>query len=228
MNENQDSDSNNNNINKGAINLEEKVRIAKEEKENAETEYQEIHDRKENLKDMLKDYQEQKESIPYEYDFAIAIAIMVILTLTIATTSFLLGSLAVIFFKSSLWLGGIISLASIPAAAIIEKKLYKKLQDIFEDKIQESIINSEEYQRILVQIETIEEDLKLADVEELNKKINMRNATTNYSTALSELTMKQALLNYAKTETSSKEGQAPAPHTRKRINNRRYNRRNMD
>lgn len=234
MNENQESDSNNNNnnnnISKGISTLEENVKLAKDEKDRAESEYNQVHERVENLKAMLYDYNEKKETIPYQYDSIIALIIIISMVMTITSTSLLLGSLALIFIKSSLWLGGIISIACMPLTVFIEKKLFKKLQDFFEDKIHNNIIKSEEYQKILIQIESIEEDLDKAEDEELTQKINMRNTTADYSAAISELNLRRSMLNYyPKNDLDSKEEiQETKPYTRRRTNRYRKNTRNIN
>jgi len=221
MSENQESDTDtNNNFNT----IEGKVNYAKEQQELAETEYNETHDKINNLKDMLNYYLGEKQTIICKYDAIIAISLIVAMVLSIGLASFLLGNLAVSLFKFSFWLGGIAAILSIPAIGVVIKKLTTKLQEIIENKIPKQITKSEEYQKVLIQIETIEEDLKQAQSLELEKKINLRNATAYYGAMLSEQKLKQSKLDQTNYDfTPKKEIKTTKQYARRRTNNRKRN-----
>lgn len=201
--------------NKGLYTLEERVKITKKEQELAEAEYLEIHHKVEKLKELLKDYQEKKEQTPNKYNQVIATISLILMILTIGITTYNLATLAIDFMKISSYLTGIISFMSIPLVSYLEVKVIKKIQDIIEKIVQNKMKNSEEYQRIQIQIESIEEDLENALDEEMIKNAKKVDAIVKYSSASSELRIKNSMINYYPMNVIANKEEKP--YTRQRI-----------
>lgn len=201
--------------NKGLYTLEERVKITKKEQELAEAEYLEIHHKVEKLKELLKDYQEKKEQTPNKYNQVIATISLMVMILTIGITTYNLATLTIDFMKISSYLTGIISFMSIPLVSYLEVKVIKKIQDIIEKIVQNKMKNSEEYQKIEIQIESIKDDLENALDEEIIKNTKKVDAIVKYSGASSELRIKNSMINYYPMNviTTNEE----KPYTRQRI-----------
>ena len=201
--------------NKGLYTLEERVKITKKEQELAEAEYLEIHHKVEKLKELLNDYQEKKEQTPNKYNQVIATISLILMILTIGITTYNLATLTIDFMKISSYLTGIISFMSIPLVSYLEVKVIKKIQDIIEKIVQNKMKNSEEYQRIQIQIESIEEDLENALDEEMIKNAKKVDAIVKYSSASSELRIKNSMINYYPMNVIANKEEKP--YTRQRI-----------
>ena len=75
--------------------------------------------------------------------------------------------------------------------------------------------NSEEYQRIQIQIDCIEEDLENALDEEMIKNAKKVDAIVKYSSASSELRIKNSMINYYPMNVIANKEEKP--YTRQRI-----------
>ena len=201
--------------NKGLYTLEERVKITKKEQELAEAEYLEIHHKVEKLKELLNDYQEKKEQTPNKYNQVIATISLILMILTIGITTYNLATLTIDFMKISSYLTGIISFMSIPLVSYLEVKVIKKIQDIIEKIVQNKMKNSEEYQRIQIQIDCIEEDLENALDEEMIKNAKKVDAIVKYSGASSELRIKNSMIKYYPMNVIANKEEKP--YTRQRI-----------
>ena len=210
MTENEESDNDNN-----TKSLEEQLKIAKNEKDQAELEYNEIHHKVKNLEEMLDDYQKKLNNHPHKHDRTIALLFLAIMVLIIAITTYNLALSTISLIKLSSYLGGIITFLLIPLTSGLEVKIIKKIQNIAEKLIQNNMKNSEEHQILQIQIETIKEDLKNARIEEFEKNLKKVDTMVKYGGLTSEQKIKASMVNYYPKNIATSEELQNKPYIKK-------------